>query len=119
MAELPFHLKTLEPLRGALDILRFFGVIDSPTADAEAIKDTLGLSDRAMPKAIRRLVQITIAKRLGERLNGLRRIGRHLDPAEALGYVVHGLEGSAGLLGEPVGDLLEQGRGSVGCTAST
>ena len=56
MAELPFHLKTLEPLKGALDILRFFGVIDSPTADADSIKDALGLSDRAMPKAIRRLV---------------------------------------------------------------
>ena len=56
MAELPFHLKTLEPLKGALDILRFFGVIDSATADADAIKDALGLSDRALPKAIRRLV---------------------------------------------------------------
>ena len=55
-AELPFHLKTLEPLRGALDIIRFLDGIDEPTADADVICDTLDLSDRSFSKAIRRLV---------------------------------------------------------------
>jgi DNA-binding MarR family transcriptional regulator len=54
--ELPFHLKTLEPLPGALDIIRFFGTIDSPTADADEICENLDLSERRFSKAIRRLV---------------------------------------------------------------
>lgn len=56
MAELPFHLKTIEPLPGALDILRFLGTVDAYTADADDICDTLDLSDRRFSKAIRRLV---------------------------------------------------------------
>jgi len=54
--ELPFYLKTLEPLPGALDILRYFGQLDSETADSEEIADVLELSDRRFSKAIRRLV---------------------------------------------------------------
>lgn len=54
--ELPFHLKTLEPLPGALDILRFFGQINEETADVDEICDSLDLSDRRFNKAIRRLV---------------------------------------------------------------
>lgn len=54
--ELPFHLKTLEPLPGALDILRFFGRIDAPTADADQIIDRLDMTERRFSKAIRRLV---------------------------------------------------------------
>lgn len=54
--ELPFHLKTIEPLTGALDIIRFFGITDSPTADADEICDQLNLSERSFSKAIRRLV---------------------------------------------------------------
>ncbi len=54
--ELPFHLKTLEPLPGALDILRYFGDIDEETADVDEICDALDLSDRRFNKAIRRLV---------------------------------------------------------------
>jgi hypothetical protein len=54
--ELPFHLKTIEPLPGALDIIRYFGSIDSDTADVEEICDMLELSDRRFHKAIRRLV---------------------------------------------------------------
>ena len=54
--ELPFHLKTIEPLPGALDILRFFGTLEEETADADTICDTLDLSDRRFSKAIRRLV---------------------------------------------------------------
>jgi len=56
VAELPFHLKTLEPLRGALDIIRFLDGISEPTADADLICDTLDLTDRSFSKAIRRLV---------------------------------------------------------------
>lgn len=56
MAELPFHLKTLEPLNGALDILRYLAQVDAPTADADEICDYLDLSDRSFSKAIRRLV---------------------------------------------------------------
>ncbi|MFW5708993.1 MAG: hypothetical protein ACOCX5_02110 [Chloroflexota bacterium] len=54
--ELPFHLKTLEPLKGALDILRFFDQTDGNTADAEVIMQTLDLSERAFGRAIRRLI---------------------------------------------------------------
>lgn len=54
--DLPFHLKTLQPLKGALDILRYFGTIDSDTADADEICDVLNLSDRGFNKAMRRLV---------------------------------------------------------------
>lgn len=56
MAELPFHLKTLEPLTGALDILRFFGTVDVASMSTDVITSTLGLSERAASKAIRRLV---------------------------------------------------------------
>ncbi|MDX1992096.1 MAG: winged helix DNA-binding protein [bacterium] len=55
-AELPFHLKTLEPLPGALDIIRYFGELDEPTADVDEICDALELSERGFSKAIRRLV---------------------------------------------------------------
>lgn len=55
--ELPFHLKTLEPLPGALDILRFIGSKgENNTADVDEICDALDLSDRRFNKAIRRLV---------------------------------------------------------------
>ncbi len=54
--ELPYHLQTLEPLTGALDILRFLGSIDAPNADADEICDALDLSERTFGKAIRRLV---------------------------------------------------------------
>ncbi|MEQ8672970.1 MAG: winged helix DNA-binding protein [Aggregatilineales bacterium] len=56
MAELPFHLKTIETLPGALDILRYLGEVDDHTADVDEICDTLELSDRRFSKAIRRLV---------------------------------------------------------------
>lgn len=54
--ELPYHLQTLAPLTGALDIIRYLGSIDEPSADADAICDALDLSDRTADKAIRRLV---------------------------------------------------------------
>ena len=56
MAELPFHLKTIETLPGALDILRYLGEVDDHTADVDEICNTLDLTDRRFSKAIRRLV---------------------------------------------------------------
>lgn len=54
--ELPYDLKTLEPLQGALDILRYLGTLDVPTADADEICDALDISSVRFGKAIRRLV---------------------------------------------------------------
>ncbi len=54
--ELSYQLQTLEPLTGAFDIIRYFGKQEGLTADASAIQDSLGLSDRSFDKAIRRLV---------------------------------------------------------------
>jgi len=54
--ELPYHLKTLEPLPSALDIIRFLGAISAPNADMDEICDGLDISDRRFSKAIRRLV---------------------------------------------------------------
>lgn len=56
MTDLPYHLKTLEPLPGALEILRFLAELDDPSADADEICDALDLSERTFGKAIRRLV---------------------------------------------------------------
>ena len=57
MPELPLHLQRLEPLKGALDIIRFLGASDSP-ADADTICDSLDMSDRRFGKAIKRLVTV-------------------------------------------------------------
>lgn len=54
--ELPYHLKTLEPLTGALDILRYLGGLETPIADSDEICEALDLSDIGFRKAIRRLV---------------------------------------------------------------
>ena len=56
MADLPYQLKTLEPLKGALDILRYFGNADVQIADMDDISDAVGISERSFNKAIRRLV---------------------------------------------------------------
>jgi DNA-binding MarR family transcriptional regulator len=53
--ELPYHLKTLEPLASALDIIRFLGELDAP-ADVDEICEGLDISERRFSKAIRRLV---------------------------------------------------------------
>lgn len=52
-AELPIHLKQLEPLTGALDMLR---MLARGSADGTEVADSLGLSDRSFDKAKRRLV---------------------------------------------------------------
>jgi Mn-dependent DtxR family transcriptional regulator len=49
-------LQTLEPLTGALDIIRYFGTLEEMTAETSEIQRSLGLSDRSFDKAIRRLV---------------------------------------------------------------
>src|SRR5690606_2298620 len=46
----------LEPLTGALDIIRYFGTHEGLTADADKIQASLDLSDRSFGKAIKRLV---------------------------------------------------------------
>jgi Mn-dependent DtxR family transcriptional regulator len=56
MTDLPFHLKTIEPLKGALDIIRLLGATDEQTVHADKICDQLDLSERSFSKAIRRLV---------------------------------------------------------------
>ena len=54
--EMSFQLKTLEPLKGALDILRLFGRSSNDTIDTDTILDELELTDRTFNKAMRRLV---------------------------------------------------------------
>lgn len=52
--DLPYHLKTLPP--DALDVIRYFGVIDNATASVDDICDNVGLTERGFGKVIRRLV---------------------------------------------------------------
>ena len=54
--ELPFHLKTLEPLPGALDTLRY--LIEQPdySASVDILQEELGVGSVTFGKAIRRLV---------------------------------------------------------------
>lgn len=54
--ELPFHLKTIEPLKGALDIIRYLGQTDAHTVNSDEFCTELDLSERTFSKAIRRLV---------------------------------------------------------------
>lgn len=56
MAELPLHLKQLEPLPSALDILRFLYELGDHAADLDDICDELDISERRFRKATRRLV---------------------------------------------------------------
>jgi hypothetical protein len=54
--ELPYHLRTLEPLTGALDIMRALRQEPDMLAAVDTLLDQLELSERAFGKAIRRLV---------------------------------------------------------------
>jgi len=58
MAELPFHLKRFEPVKGALDTLRYLAEAGDEYPDADDLIDELGISERAFNKAIRRLVTL-------------------------------------------------------------
>lgn len=71
MAELPFHLKRFEPVKGALDILRYLGEAGDELPDADDLIDELGLSDRAFSKAIRRLVTLSYVQMSPEGLYSL------------------------------------------------
>lgn len=74
--ELPYHLQTLAPLSGALDILRYLGDLDAPSADADEICDALSLTDRTFGKAIRRLVTKGYVQMDGELIYRLSNQGR-------------------------------------------
>lgn len=54
--ELPYHLKTLEPLTGALDILRYLVLQSDYSATVEELQEALGIGAVTFGKAIRRLV---------------------------------------------------------------
>lgn len=56
MPELPMHLKQLEALPSALDILRYLAQQEDTAASPEDVCDALGISDRRFNKALRRLV---------------------------------------------------------------
>lgn len=56
MTELPLHLKQLQPLPSALDIIRFLNDQPEVTADLDVICDGLDISERRFRKAMRRLV---------------------------------------------------------------
>ncbi|RMG89849.1 MAG: MarR family transcriptional regulator [Chloroflexi bacterium] len=76
MTELPFRLKTLEPLPGALDIIRYLGKLEEPVADIDTLCDELGLSDRGFSKAIRRLVTKGYVQMVGDQVYRLTDQGR-------------------------------------------
>jgi hypothetical protein len=56
MARLPIDLQQLEPVRGALEIIRYLYQQTNHAADGDAIMDDLDLSERGWDKAKRRLV---------------------------------------------------------------
>lgn len=58
MAELPFHLKRFEPVKGALDTLRYLSEAGDELLDADDLIDLLEISERAFNKSIRRLVTL-------------------------------------------------------------
>ncbi len=76
MTELPFRLKTLEPLPGALDIIRYLGKLEEPVADIDTLCDELSLSDRGFSKAIRRLVTKGYVQMVGDQVYRLTDQGR-------------------------------------------
>jgi len=58
MTELPMHLKRLEALPSALDMIRLLYSKPEHTADIDEICDTLDISDRRFRKVTRRLVTL-------------------------------------------------------------
>lgn len=76
MQELPYQLQALEPLAGALDIIRYLGGINAPNADVDEICDALDMSDRRFNKAIRRLVTRGYVQMSGDMVYTLTSAGR-------------------------------------------
>ncbi|GAB1420715.1 hypothetical protein MASR2M15_08300 [Anaerolineales bacterium] len=64
MAELPYHLKRFEPVKGALEILTFLA--DEGATDIDVLCDELDLSDRTGRKAIRRLATTGYVQMVGD-----------------------------------------------------
>ncbi len=76
MSELSFPLKTLEPLRGALDIIRYLGTLDDPVASSDELCDELDLTSRGFSKAIRRLVTKEYVQMSGDHAYRLTELGQ-------------------------------------------
>lgn len=76
MQQLPYQLQALEPLAGALDIIRYLGGINAPSADVDEICDALDMSDRRFNKAIRRLVTRGYVQMSGDMVYTLTSSGR-------------------------------------------
>lgn len=78
MTEISFQLRTLEPLKGAWDILRLFGSTSQSIISADEIIEHLGLSERTFSKAMRRLVTKSYLQHDGDLMYRLTDNGRNL-----------------------------------------
>jgi predicted transcriptional regulator len=85
MTEISFQLRTLEPLKGAWDILRLFGSSSQSILSADEIIDSLSLSERTFSKAMRRLVTKGYLQHDGDLMYRLTDNGRNL-VGELLAY---------------------------------
>lgn len=75
-AQLPLHLKKLEPLPSALDILRYLGSLNGVAVDAEDICEALNISQIRFSKAIKRLVTTRYLNMKSNRTYELTELGR-------------------------------------------
>ncbi|MDW8171654.1 MAG: winged helix DNA-binding protein [Anaerolineae bacterium] len=75
-AQLPLHLKKLEPLPSALDILRYLGSLNGVAVDAEDICAALNISQIRFSKAIKRLVTTRYLNMKSNRTYELTELGR-------------------------------------------
>jgi predicted transcriptional regulator len=85
MTEISFQLRTLEPLKGAWDILRLFGSSSQSILSADEIVDIVDLSERSFSKAMRRLVTKGYVQHDGDLMYRLTDNGRNL-VSELLAY---------------------------------
>jgi hypothetical protein len=76
MTELPIDLRQLEPVKGALDILRYLYKQTGFVADGDDIMDNLSLSERGWDKAKRRLVTLNYIQMQGDYSYELTRKGQ-------------------------------------------
>jgi len=75
-AQLPLHLKKLEPLPSALDILRYLGSLNGAAVDADDICEALNISQIRFSKAIKRLVTTRYLNMKSNRTYELTELGR-------------------------------------------
>lgn len=78
MTEISFQLRTLEPLKGAWDILRLFGSSNHSILSSDEIIDSVNLSERSFSKAMRRLVTKGYIQHDGDLMYRLTDNGRNL-----------------------------------------